>query len=283
MNTATMADKVVLITGVSSGLGRELAQRLLAEGARVAGTVRGAEQVAEFERLAPGRALGVLMDITQPDAVTAGVQRVLERFGRIDVLANNAGVGTVGAVEETTEADARQIFDVNFFGGLRVIHAVLPTMRRQRSGHIVQFSSIAGFAGYPGLGVYAAAKAATGVLGEALAGELAPLGIHVTVLTIGIFETQFAGRSLAYSSNRIDDYADTPADQFRGFIGQLQGKQPNVPEKGAQAIVDILKAAKPPVHFALGADAVGTMLGRAESIERDIRAWETVSRSTQRG
>ena len=105
----------------------------------------------------------------------------------------------------------------------------------------------------------------------------------MTVLTIGIFETQFAGRSLAYSSNRIDDYADTPADQFRGFIGQLQGKQPNVPEKGAQAIVDILKAAKPPVHFALGADAVGTMLGRAESIERDIRAWETVSRSTQRG
>jgi len=222
------------------------------------------------------------MDITKPETVNAGVQRVVDTFGRIDVLANNAGVGTVGAVEETNEAEVRQVFDVNFFGGLRLIRAVLPTLRRQRSGHIVQFSSIAGFVGYPGLGVYAAAKAATDVLGEALAGELAPLGIHVTVLTIGIFETQFAGRSLAYTSTQIDDYADTPAGQFRGFIGQLQGKQPNIPEKGAQAIVELLKAEKPPVHLALGGDAVDTMLGKAESIERDLRAWETVSRSTQR-
>ncbi|VWB70358.1 short chain dehydrogenase [Burkholderia lata] len=282
MSDSTMDGKVVLVTGVSSGLGRELAQQLLAEGANVAGTVRSSEQVGEFERLAPGRAFGLLMDITDSEAVATGVRQVLDRFGRIDVLANNAGVGTVGAVEETTEADAHRIFDVNFFGGLRLIQAVLPTMRRQKSGHIVQFSSIAGFAGYPGLGVYAAAKSATSVLGEALAGELAPLGIHVTILTIGIFETQFAGRSLAYASNRIDDYADTPAGQFRGFIGQLQGKQPNVPHKGAKAIIKLMKSKNPPVHFALGADAVGTMLARAESIENEIREWEEVSRSTQR-
>ena len=189
----TLTDRAVLITGVSSGLGRSLAEALLAEGARVAGTVRHPAQVADFEALAPdGRARGIVMDITDPAAVAAGVAHGVEAFGRIDALVNNAGAGLVGAIEEASDDEARQVFETNFFGALAVTRAVLPGMRRRRSGHILFASAIGGFTGVPGLGLYTAAKGATDILGEALAGELAPLGIDVTVLTLGVFHTEFA-------------------------------------------------------------------------------------------
>jgi NAD(P)-dependent dehydrogenase (short-subunit alcohol dehydrogenase family) len=278
--TTSLENKVVLITGASSGLGRELAIGLLTHGAKVAGTVRNNEQIATFEALAPGKALGVNMDVTDAPAVQTGVQKVIGRFGHIDVLANNAGAGTVGAVEETSLEEARKIFEVNFFGGLQVTQAVLPYMRAQRSDHILQFSAIGGFLGYPGLGVYSAAKGATGILGEALAEELKPLGIHVTVLTIGIFHTQFAGTSLAYTEKQIEDYAETPAGKFRGFIGGLQDKQPNDPVKGAEAIVKLLQSDNPPIHAALGADAMGGMRKKMVDIETSLKAWEGNAAST---
>ena len=278
----SLEDKTVLITGVSSGLGKELAARLLAKGANVAGTFRRADQADAFSAGDPNRALGVVMDITDTGAVDAGVKTVVDRFGRIDILANNAGAGTVGAVEETADAEARRIFDVNFFGGLSVTRAVLTAMRAQKSGHIFQFSAIGGFLGYPGLGVYSAAKGATGIVGEALAGELGPLGIKVTVLTIGIFHTEFAGTSLAYAENEIADYAETSAGKFRGMIGGLQGKQPNDPTKGAAAIIELMEADKPPVHAALGADAMGGMRKKLAGIEADLAAWEANAASTAR-
>lgn len=222
------------------------------------------------------------MDITDMASIEAGVHKVVDRFGRIDVIANNAGVGTVGAVEETSDEEARRIFDVNFFGGLAVTRAVLPTMRQQHSGHILQFSAIGGFLGYPGLGVYSAAKGATDIVGEALAGELQPLGIHVTVLTIGIFHTEFAGRSLVYTDRVIDDYADTPAGKFRSMIGSLQGKQPNDPVKGAAAIIRLLEADNPPVHAALGADAQEGMRQKLANIEAELSAWKNNAASTAR-
>ncbi|MEM6790740.1 MAG: oxidoreductase [Myxococcota bacterium] len=276
----TLTDRVIFITGVSSGLGRSLAAHLLDRGAHVAGTVRRADQVAAFEALAPGRALGVVLDVTDPAAVERGVSAVVERFGRIDVLVNNAGFGMVGAVEETSDEEARRIFETNFFGNHRMTRAVLPTMRAQGSGHVLFASAVGGFTGFPGLGVYSAAKGATDILAEALRGEVAPLGIDVTVLTLGIFRTDFAGRSLAHTARELEAYAETPAGKFRGFIGNLSGKQPNDPERAAAAIATLLEADEPPMHLALGPDALGVMRKKLGELENDLNAWETVSAST---
>lgn len=278
----TVENKVVLVTGASSGLGYELTRQLLDKGALVVGTFRRPQQAEAFTAARGERTLGVVIDITDSATVGAGVRQVVDRFGRIDVLANNAGVGTVGAVEETSDSEARRTFDVNFFGGLAVTRAVLPTMRQQRAGHILQFSAIGGFLGYPGLGVYSAAKGATDIVGEALAGELKPLGIHVTILTIGIFHTEFAGRSLVYTDRTIDDYTDTPAGKFRSAIADLQGKQPNDPVKGAAAIVRLMEADSPPIHAALGADAQGGMRKKLADIEAELSLWENNAVSTTR-
>lgn len=279
----TLTDRAVLITGVSSGLGRSLAEALLTEGARVAGTVRHPAQVADFEALAPdGRARGIVMDITDPAAVAAGVAHAVEAFGRIDALVNNAGAGLVGAIEEASDDEARQVFETNFFGALAVTRAVLPGMRRRRSGHILFASAIGGFTGVPGLGLYTAAKGATDILGEALAGELAPLGIDVTVLTLGVFHTEFAGPRLPYSEPAIADYAATPAGRFRGFIGTLQGRQPNDAARGAQAILELLRADPPPVRAPIGGDAVEVMRGKLSQVAAEIDAWEANARRAVR-
>jgi len=274
--------KVVLVTGASSGLGYELVGQLLAKGAIVVATFRKPEEVAVYDGKHSAQGMGVLVDVTDDAAVKKGVEQVLARFGRIDILANCAGAGTVGAVEETSDAEARRIFDLNFFGGLNMIRAVTPAMRKQRSGHMIQFSAIGGFIGYPGMGVYSAAKSATSIVGEALAAELAPFGVFSTVLTIGIFETQFAGRSLNYAAQQIDDYEGTPAGKFRGMIGGLQGKQPNVPEKGAAAIIHLMEADQPPVHAALGADAMAGMRKKMAGIEQELVTWQDNAASTSR-
>jgi len=274
--------KVVLVTGASSGLGYELVGQLLAKGAIVVATFRKPEEVTVYDGKHSAQGMGVLVDVTDDAAVKKGVEQVLARFGRIDILANCAGAGTVGAVEETSDAEARRIFDLNFFGGLNMIRAVTPAMRKQRSGHMIQFSAIGGFIGYPGMGVYSAAKSATSIVGEALAAELAPFGVFSTVLTIGIFETQFAGRSLNYAAQQIDDYEGTPAGKFRGMIGGLQGKQPNVPEKGAAAIIHLMEADQPPVHAALGADAMAGMRKKMAGIEQELVTWQDNAASTSR-
>jgi NAD(P)-dependent dehydrogenase (short-subunit alcohol dehydrogenase family) len=249
--TTSLENKIVLITGVSSGIGYELAIQLLTQGAKVAGTVCKDNQIAAFEALAPGNTLAVTMDITDDAAVQVGVQRVIDQFGRIDVLANNVGAAAIGAVEETSLPEAQQIFDVNFFAGLRVTQAVLPHMRAQRCGHILQFSAVGGCLDYPGLGLYAAAKGAASMLGETLADELKPLGIHVTVLTLGICHTQFAGTSLAYRDEPIEDAGETSTGKFRSFIESLQGKKSNDLVKGTAAIINLLQNDNPPVYTRL--------------------------------
>lgn len=274
--------KVVLVTGASSGLGRELVALLLAKGAQVVATFRQPEQVAAYDARHGAQGLGLLVDITDEAAVRAGVARALARFGRIDILANCAGAGTVGALEETSDAEARRVFDLNFFGGLNMIRAVTPGMRRQRGGHLLHFAAIGGFVGYPGFGVYCAAKSATGIVGEALAAELAPFGIASTVLTIGIFETRFVASSLRYTALRIDDYAATPAGRFRGAIGGLQGRQANLADRGAAAIVHLMEADQPPLHAALGADAMSVMRGKMAAVERELAGWGGNAASTAR-
>ncbi|GFE63530.1 oxidoreductase [Litoreibacter roseus] len=275
-----MTNKVFFITGVSSGIGRALAETVLAAGESVAGTLRNTDQIAAFEALAPGRAKALIADVTDRDSVEQAVSDTVATFGRIDVIANNAGAGTVGAVEETSEAEARSIFDLNFFGQFNVIQAALPVLRKQKSGHILTFSAVGGFTGFPGLGVYSAAKAAADVMSEALAQEVASFGIRTTILTLGIFRTKFAAGSLRFTDAEMVEYAETPAGKFRGFIGGLDGKQPNNPEKAAQAILQIVEAEDPPLHLALGQDAVGVMSKKLDQIKGDIDRWKTLSAST---
>ena len=273
-------NKTVLITGVSSGLGRALAQKILERGGRVAGTLRNRSQMADFEALASGRAVAIEMDITNSQQVQAGIEKAIAAFGRIDVLANNAGHGLVGAVEETSDEEAQRMLDTNFLGSLRVTRAMLPHMRQQQSGHIINYSAIGGFTGFPGLGVYSAAKAAVDIMSEALAKEVKPFGIDVTILTVGIFRTDFAGRSLQHTKQILDAYQETPAGKFRGFIDNLSGNQPNDPQLAAEAIIRLIESDKPPLHLALGNDALKTIQDKIEQLQQDVRAWQEVSAST---
>ena len=228
----TITRKNWLITGVSSGLGRSLAEATLAQGQVVVGTVLKREQIGEFEKVSPGRAIAVMLDVTKPDSVISGVEAAAKALaGRIDVLVNNAGWGLVGAIEETSLKEAHDVFEVNFFGQLNVTRAVLPIMRAQGSGHILAASAMAGFTGFAGLGLYSAAKAGVDVMNEALAQEVAQFGIKVTVLTLGSFRTNFASSSLKQTATVITEYAGTPAGRARGYMGGLSGKQPNDPAR----------------------------------------------------
>lgn len=278
----SVRDKVVFITGVSSGLGKDLASLLLEQGAKVAATFRKPNQAKSFEEKNKGKALGIVMDITDKVMVESGVKKALDYFGRIDILANNAGVGALGSVEETTDEEARHIFDVNFFGGLSVIRSVLPIMRKQQSGHIVLFSALGGFHGVPGFGIYAAAKSATIVLGESLVGELEAFNINVTVLTIGVFDTGMATRVL-YSKNEIDAYKSTPVGGFKEFIKNIPGNEPNDPKKAAKAILKILTSENPPLNTALGSDALNGMRKKLSHLEAELSQWESNALSTQKG
>jgi NAD(P)-dependent dehydrogenase (short-subunit alcohol dehydrogenase family) len=269
-----------LITGVSSGIGRSLAEAALAQGHRVVGTVRNHAHAKQFEQLSHRRAAAVVLDVSRPASVAAGVQAAAQALGgRIDVLVNNAGWGLVGAIEETSMDEAREVFDANFFGQFNVTRSVLPIMRAQGSGHILVASAIGGFTGFAGLGVYSAAKAAADVMNEALALEVAPFGIKVTVLTLGIFRTQFASSSLKQTGHVMREYVQTPAGRFRAFIGGLSGHQPNDPGRAAQAILQAVAAEKPPLHLALGGDALRVMKTKIASLQQDIAAWEPTSAS----
>jgi NAD(P)-dependent dehydrogenase (short-subunit alcohol dehydrogenase family) len=220
-----MADRPCtwLITGVSSGFGRELARQALARGDTVAGTVRQPAQLAEFRALAPERARPYLLDVIDAAAVGAVVPQIVRDCGRIDVLVNNAGYGLVGLAEEVGDAEARRLFDTNFFGLLNVTKAVLPQLRAQRSGHIVNLSSMAGTLGIPGMALYCASKFAVEGLTEALAGEVRPLGIRVTIVEPGGFRTDFAGRSINQAECVLPDYADTAGGKVRGMLAAYNG------------------------------------------------------------
>jgi NAD(P)-dependent dehydrogenase (short-subunit alcohol dehydrogenase family) len=275
----TIISKNWLITGVSSGIGRSLAEAALAEGHFVVGTVLRREDVGEFERLSP-RARAVTLDVTKPESVISGVEAAAKALaGRIDVLVNNAGWGMVGAVEETSLNEAHDIFEANFFGQFNVTRTVLPIMRTQGSGHILSSSATAGFTGFAGFGLYSAAKAAVDVMNEALAQEVAPLGIKVTVLTLGSFRTNFASSSLKHTATIMTEYAETPAGQFRGYIGGLSGRQPNDPARAAQAILSAVAAENPPLHLALGGDALGVVRQKIASLQQDTAVWEATSTS----
>jgi NAD(P)-dependent dehydrogenase (short-subunit alcohol dehydrogenase family) len=268
--------KVWFITGTSTGFGRKLAEQLLADGEQVVATARKLEQIAEFGGKYPETALVVALDVTDQGSVEAAVRSAVDRFGRVDVLVNNAGYGLAGAIEEATEAEFMPVFETNVFGLLRVTRALLPQFRKQRSGNIVNLSSIGGLIGSPGWGFYNASKFAVNGLSEALAAEMAPLGVHVTVVEPGPFRTDFLGRSGVEAEQRIADY-DATSGKTRAYFHDQAGKQAGDPKKAVQAIIAAVEAERPPKHLVLGKLAFDRMTARLETWKKDLAAWQETS------
>lgn len=273
------ASKLFLITGVSTGFGRAFAQGALEAGHRVAGTLRRQEDVAPFEALAPGRATGLLLDVTDTAAIAPAVGRVEAEVGPVDVLVNNAGYGHEGVVEETGMADLRRQFEVNVFGPVAMIQAVLPYMRARRAGHIVNVTSMGGFITLPGLGIYHGSKFALEGISEALGKEVKDLGIRVTAVEPGSFRTDWAGRSMTRVARTIADY-DAVFEPIRQARLGYSGKQPGSPAKAAQALLTLVEAEDPPAHLLLGSDALRLVRQKLDLLQSEIKAWEAVTLST---
>jgi NAD(P)-dependent dehydrogenase (short-subunit alcohol dehydrogenase family) len=271
--------KTFLITGVSGGLGRAFAHEALAAGHRVVGTVRNADQIADFEALAPGHATGMLLDVTDDDAVTALVEAVERDTGPIDVLISNAGYGLEGTVEESSMDDLRRQFDVNVYGAVACIKAVLPFMRRRRRGHIVTVSSMAGLTALPGVAFYGASKFSIEGIAASLAQEVAGFGIHVTSLALGSFRTDWAGRSMVRVPRIIPDY-DAVFDPIRAARAANNGNQAGDPARAAKALLTVLDAENPPVHLVLGKDALHLIEQGQQRLKKDINAWAHLTAST---
>ena len=273
-------DAVWLITGCSRGLGRALAEQVLASGYRAVVTARRPADLADLAEAGGNRALVLPLDVTQRAQIDAAVTQATASFGRVDVLVNNAGYGYLGAIEEGDDEGVRALFDTDLFAPVDLIKAVLPAMRARRSGHIVNISSIGGLVTYPGVGYYNIVKAGVEALSDALAKEVAPLGIRVTVVAPGAFRTDFRGpESLRLAPIEIADYAAT-AGRARAGTQAGHGQQQGDPAKGARAIIAAVKAEHSPVHLVIGGDALDQLRAKLDDMRRETDAWESVTRGT---
>jgi NAD(P)-dependent dehydrogenase (short-subunit alcohol dehydrogenase family) len=268
-----------LITGCSTGLGRALAQAVLDRGDNAVVTARDAAAVRDLADAHPGTALAVALDVTDDAQVASAVRAAEDRFGRIDVLVNNAGYGYRAAVEEGDDEDVRRLFATNFFGPVALIKAVLPGMRARRAGAILNISSIAASRTPEGSGYYAASKAALEGMSGSLRRELAPLGISVTAVEPGGFRTDFSGRSLGQTPVKIDDYAGT-AGRRRKELDTSHGTQPGDPRKAAQAVIAAVESAEPPALLLLGQDALDTFRQVDDAQRAEVDAWQKVTTGT---
>lgn len=271
--------KTILITGVSSGFGRALAQEALTAGHRVIGTVRSSEALQAFEALDAQRAFGRLLDVTDAERIDEAVEEMASTVGPIDVLVNNAGYGHEGILEESSLAEMRRQFDVNVFGAVAMIKAVLPVMRQRRRGHIINITSMGGFITMPGISYYCGSKFALEGISETLSKELAPFNIHVTAVAPGSFRTDWAGRSMVRSARRIPDY-DALFDPIRQARQEKSGKQPGDPVKAAHAILALIESHNPPAHLLLGSDALSLVQQKLAALSKEIERWEKLTRST---
>lgn len=270
---------VWFITGCSTGFGHALAKAVLARGWRAVVTARDKTRVADLVQGAADRALALDLDVTDASQITAAVKAAEERFGRIDVLVNNAGYGYQASVEEGDDAEIRREFDVNVFGLFAMTRAVLPGMRARRKGHVLNITSVAGLVGFPGSAYYAASKHAVEGWSDSLAAEGKPIGIKVTCIEPGPFRTDFAGRSLKQSPTRIADYLDTVGARHKAIV-EKSGKQPGDPVRAAEAMIRITEIEQPPRHFVLGAvgiDGVANKLGRTLA---DLEKWREAGLAT---
>ncbi len=265
--------KVWFITGCSTGFGRELAKEVLAAGYRAAVASRNTDDVKDIVEAHPDNAIAVKLDVTKADEITAAVQQVQIKFGQIDVLVNNAGIGYFGAIEESEEDEVRRMFEINFFGLANVTKAVLPVLRKQRSGHILNVASIGGLVGFPAVGFYNATKFAVDGFSESLAKEVAPLGIKVTVIAPSGFRTDWAGRSANNSKIVIDDYKETAGtnkDNIRGY----SGNQPGDPVRAAKAMIKAVESENPPLRLLLGEAALKGARNKLDVLKKDFDTWE---------
>jgi NAD(P)-dependent dehydrogenase (short-subunit alcohol dehydrogenase family) len=268
-----------LITGCSTGLGRAFAEGVLDAGHDTVVTARKESAVQDLVDAHPDTALGLALDVTDPAQVADAVRRAEERFGRIDVLVNNAGYGYRAAVEEGDDADVRRLFDTNLFGAIAMIKAVLPGMRARGAGTIVNVSSIGARACPPGSGYYSATKAAMEAMTSALRKEVRSLGITVMSVEPGAFRTDFAGRSLTQSAEAIPDYAET-AGKRRKENDTVHGTQPGDPARAAAALLQVVASGNAPELLVLGSDALAWFRSVADGLRTEVDTWEHVSTST---
>lgn len=274
-----MKNRIWFITGISSGLGKALAESVMASGDFVIGTFRKKSQVEAFNRKFATAAHSVLLDITDEQSIDEIIQTVNSKYGRIDVLVNNAGMGFVGAVEETSLNEVRKVFEPNFFGTLKLTQAVLPIMRRERKGHIVQISSHGGLKAFAGFGIYNASKFALEGFSEALAQEVEQLGIKVSIVEPGPFRTNFADAGLGEAETVIDDYSET-AGTFRDKLKSVHGKQEGDPIKASKAIIDLVNSEKPSLRLPLGKVALMTIGMKLDSVKADLEASTEIAQNT---
>lgn len=271
--------KVWFITGASRGFGAEVTRDALARGDSVVATARNPQAVIDLFG-SNANLLALKLDVTkEAEAITAAKQAI-DKFGRIDILLNNAGFGLLGAVEESSDQEVRAVFDANVFGLLNVTRAVLPSMRKRGNGHIINISSIGGYASHEGWGVYCATKFAVEALTEALYSELAPLGIHATVIEPGFFRTDFlSSTSLSSTKTQIEQYYAT-VGKMRDFAAGADHKQPGDPKKLSKAILKLADSSKPPVRLPLGSDTVARIRQKNKEVERELNEWINVATST---
>lgn len=266
-------NKVWFITGCSTGFGRHLAQEVLLKGDKVAVTSRNIGDVKDLVAPYPDTAFPIALDVTNAEQIKEAVKKAKEKFGRIDVLVNNAGIGYFGAIEESEEEEYRRMFEINFFGLAAVTKEVLPVMRSQHSGHIINISSVGGLVGFPGIGFYNATKFAVTGYSEALAKETTRLGLKVTVVAPSGFRTDWAGRSANNTKIVIDDYRDT-AHANQNTIRGYSGNQPGDPVRAAKAIIKVVESANPPLRLLLGVGALKGTRNKIAELQKDVDAWE---------
>jgi NADP-dependent 3-hydroxy acid dehydrogenase YdfG len=268
--------RVWFITGASTGFGRLLAEEVLKAGGKVVATARKLDKVADLEAKYPQTAKALALDVTDQAAIDSAVAATLAAFGRMDVLVNNAGYGVAGAIEEVSEAELMPMFETNVFGLLKVTRAFLPQLRKQKSGHILNLSSIGGVVAGPGIGLYNATKFAVEGLSEALSAEVAPLGIRVTIIEPGPFRTDFLGRSGVIAEKQIMDYDGTAAN-MRKYFSEQSGKQPGDPLRAVHAMMQVVDSPNPPLRLLLGASALKRARAKLDGWQKDIAAWEPVT------
>lgn len=272
--------KVWFITGASRGIGLEIALAALAAGHSVVATGRNAAAITEALGPAHPHLLALALDVTDPHQTGAAVSAATDRFGRIDVLVNNAGYGQLGMFEESSPEEVHQQFRVNVFGTLDVTRAILPGMRAQRSGYIVNITSIGGLRGGAGASLYCATKFALEGLSESLAAELAPFGIHVTAVEPGFFRTDFLdSSSVRYANQSVADYREA-SQQLRSFYDERSHQQAGDPARLATALLKLAAHPEPPLHFLAGTDAIAVLEARIERDQHQLATWRQLSAST---
>lgn len=268
--------KVWFITGCSTGFGRELAKEALSQGYNVVVTARKTEDIQDIVAGHPNHSLALKLDVTDPLQIREAVTQSIARFGQIDVLVNNAGIGYFSSIEEADEAEMRKMFEINVFGLAHMTQEVLPHMRARKCGHILNIASIGGLRSFPGVGFYNATKYAVDGLSESLYKEVAHLGIKVTVICPSGFRTDWAGRSAQETPSKFEDYAPSAAKNMSDIRG-VSGKQAGDPVKAAKAMILVTEVEQPPLRLLLGKAALKGARIKLEELARDFDAWSEVS------